>query len=53
MPWEIKHIETNAYTDPQRTKKDALYRIEQVFAEFICERLEGFDGMGYWTQQIL
>lgn len=52
-PWEIKHIDTNAYTDPQRTKREAQHRIEQLFDEFITERSEGFDGMGYWLQQVL
>lgn len=43
MPWEIKHIETNAYAPPAMTKREALWRLEDyLFDDLIKERAEGF-----------
>ena len=43
VPWEIKHIETNAYACPAMTKKEAIWRLEEyLFDYFIRERAEGF-----------
>jgi hypothetical protein len=45
MPWEIKHIETNAYAPPSMSKREAIWRLEKyLFDDFIRERAEGFLG---------